>query len=97
MPFIEGEDRNQTNLLPNTLEDYGSQYNSVRAIDVDVNGLNLEEMGFEVFSGQNAGHKPYKRESKTSTSIFTEIITIYFQSKELQKCGSFIVINYGFG
>lgn len=62
MPFIEGEDRNQVNLLPNTLEDYVSADNPVRVIDAYVDGLNLEEMGFKVFSGQNAGQKPYKRE-----------------------------------
>jgi len=62
MAFIEGVNRNQVNLLPNTLDDYVSEDNPVRVIDAYVDSLDLEEMGFKVFCGQKAGQKPYKRE-----------------------------------
>jgi transposase len=61
MPFIEGQDRNQMTLLPNTLEDYVSEDNPVRVIDAYVNSIDLEDMGFAIFSGQKAGQRPYKR------------------------------------
>ena len=61
MPFIEGQDRNQIVLLPDTLEDYVSEDNPVRVIDAYVNSINLDDMGFVIFSGQKAGQKPYKR------------------------------------
>ena len=40
MPFIQAEDRNQINLLPNSLEDFVSEENPVRVIDAYVDSLN---------------------------------------------------------
>lgn len=61
MAFIEGEDRYQINLLPNTLDDFVSEDNPVRVIDAYIDSLDLEELGFIVHSGNKAGQKPYKR------------------------------------
>jgi hypothetical protein len=46
MGYIEGEDRKQTVMFPEVLDDYISEENPVRFIDVFVEGLNLSEMGF---------------------------------------------------
>ncbi|WP_283657407.1 hypothetical protein [Paenibacillus sp. RC343] len=46
MPYIEGEDRYQIYLLPNTLDDFVEEENSVRVIDAYVDSLALEELGF---------------------------------------------------
>ncbi|WP_158212327.1 hypothetical protein [Natranaerobius trueperi] len=54
MAFIESIDRNQINLFPNTLDDYVSEDNPVRVIDTYVDSLNLEEIGFKTYSGNNA-------------------------------------------
>jgi transposase len=62
MPYIEGEDRHQIYLLPNTLDDFVDEENPVRVIDAYVDSLNLEELGFQVYSGIKAGQKPYRRE-----------------------------------
>ncbi|MFD3262244.1 IS1182 family transposase [Paenibacillus lentus] len=62
MPFIEGEDRDQIHLLPNTLDDFVEEENPVRVIDAYVDSLTLEELGFQVHSGSKAGQKPYRRE-----------------------------------
>ncbi|MED4229085.1 hypothetical protein [Neobacillus cucumis] len=61
MPFILGEDRKQINLLPYTLDDYVNEDNPVRVNDAYVDSLNLEELGFVIFSGNSAGQKPYRR------------------------------------
>jgi transposase len=45
--FVEGEDRRQGVLLPEFLDDYISEENPVRAIDVFVDELDLSALGFE--------------------------------------------------
>ncbi|WP_219620140.1 IS1182 family transposase [Bacillus canaveralius] len=70
MPYILGEDRNQLNLLPNTLEDFVDEDNPVRVIDAYVDSLNLEELGFAVFSGSKAGQKPYRRQDLLKLYIY---------------------------
>ena len=44
--FIEGEDRRQATLLPDSLEDYVTEDNPVRVIDVFIDELDLEALGF---------------------------------------------------
>jgi transposase len=46
MDFIGGEDREQTQLLPDSLEDYVNEDNPVRVIDAFVNGLDMHGLGF---------------------------------------------------
>lgn len=45
--FIHGESRTQSTLLPELLDDYISEENPVRVIDVFVDGLELSKMGFK--------------------------------------------------
>jgi transposase len=45
--FVEGEDRRQGVLLPEFLDDYVSDENPVRAIDVFVDELDLAALGFD--------------------------------------------------
>src|SRR5450432_1322620 len=45
--FVEGEDRRQGVLLPEFLDDYVSEENPVRVIDVFVDELDLAGLGFE--------------------------------------------------
>lgn len=46
--FVEGEDRRQPTLLPSCLDDYVSEDNPARVIDVFVDELDLGELGFAV-------------------------------------------------
>jgi transposase/TolA-binding protein len=43
---IEGSDRGQSNLFPPSLDDYVSEHNPVRAVDVFVDSLDLARLGF---------------------------------------------------
>jgi transposase len=45
--FIEGENRFQATLFPERLDDYIAEDNSVRVIDVFVDGIDLSGMGFK--------------------------------------------------
>ena len=59
MGYIEGEDRKQTLLFPEVLEDYIREDNPVRFIDVFVEGLDLVGMGFERAIPKETGRPPY--------------------------------------
>ena len=45
--FIEGADRSQVTLLPECLDDFIAEDNTVRVVDAFVEELNLQELGFE--------------------------------------------------
>ena len=44
--FVEGVGRDQSSLLPATIEDYVGDDNPVRAVDAFVDGLDLRKLGF---------------------------------------------------
>jgi transposase len=44
---IKGQDRHQVTLLPEALDDFVSEDNPVRVIDVFVNSLQLKTLGFK--------------------------------------------------
>src|ERR1700754_1493687 len=44
--FVEGVDRGQSTLFPALLDDYVAEDNPVRAVDVFVDGLDLDKLGF---------------------------------------------------
>ena len=60
--FIEGDNRTQVNLMPECLDDYIGEDNSVRVIDAFVDKLNLHELGFEgaepAVTGRPSYHPP---------------------------------------
>src|SRR5262245_15280428 len=57
--FIEGEDRRQRALLPEYLEDYVSEENPVRVVDVFVDELDLAGLGFERVQAASTGRPGY--------------------------------------
>jgi transposase len=46
MGYINGADRNQITLLPESVDDYVAEDNAVRVIDAYVDSLDLEQLGF---------------------------------------------------
>ena len=57
--FVEGEDRRQGVLLPEYLDDYVSVENPVRAVNVFVDELDLEVLGFEGVVPEATGRPGY--------------------------------------
>jgi transposase len=57
--FIEGQDRSQSTLLPESLEDYVADDNPVRVIEVFVDGLELGKLGFEGAAPKATGRPAY--------------------------------------
>jgi transposase len=57
--FIEGEDRMQQTLLPHSLEDYVSEENPVRVIEVFIDELDLAALGFSGMTPAATGRPGY--------------------------------------
>ena len=57
--FINGEDRLQPALLPHSLEDYVSEENPVRVIEVFIDELNLAGLGFSGMTPAATGRPAY--------------------------------------
>src|SRR5471030_2624929 len=57
--FIEGRDRTQGILLPEQLDDYVTESNPVRVVDVFVDELDLDQMGFDGVNPAETGPPAY--------------------------------------
>ena len=57
--FVEGEDRSQSTLLPESLDDYVTEDNPVRVVDVFVDHLDLATLGFDRVTAQATGRPGY--------------------------------------
>jgi hypothetical protein len=68
--FIDAADRNQGTLLPERVEEYVSDENSVRVIDAFIGELGLAKLGFEVRSGsRRVGRDTTRRRCSRSTCM----------------------------
>ena len=57
--FIEGEDRSQSTLFPERLDDYIAEDNPVRVIEVFVEELDLQSLGFDGMQPELTGRPSY--------------------------------------
>ncbi len=57
--FVQGESRTQSTLLPESLDDYVSDTNPVRVVDVFVDELDLGKLGFEGVEPAETGRPSY--------------------------------------
>jgi transposase len=57
--FVQGEDRTQGTLLPELLDDYVTENNPVRVIDVFDDQLDLGKLGFEGVEPEITGRPAY--------------------------------------
>lgn len=57
--YIEGQGRTQSTLFPERLDDWIDEDNSVRAIDVFVDALNLKDLGFDRAAPADTGRPAY--------------------------------------
>ncbi len=69
--FVEGEERTQGVLLPEFLDDYGAEDNPVRVIDVFVDELDLEGLGFEGVVPEATGRPAYHPATIVKSPAFT--------------------------
>ena len=57
--FIEGADRRQATLLPETIDDYVCENNPVRVIDAFIDALDLRGLGFDGVIPEETGRPSY--------------------------------------
>lgn len=57
--FIQGEQRTQITLLPEMLDDYITEENSVRVVDVFIDNLDLQSLGFDGVTPAVTGRPSY--------------------------------------
>ncbi|WP_034852713.1 transposase, partial [Inquilinus limosus] len=57
--FVEGQDRRQTTLLPDCLDDYVGEDNPVRAVEAFVEELDLAGLGFAGVVPEATGQPSY--------------------------------------
>jgi transposase len=68
--FIEGEDRSQSTLFPEHLDEYIAEDNPVRVIDVFVEELDLSKLGFEGMQPEATGRPAYHPASLLKIYIY---------------------------
>lgn len=61
MSYLSGIDRNQNTLVTASLDDVIDENNPVRVVDAFINAINLKQLGFKEYEGNNRGQHPYKR------------------------------------
>jgi transposase len=59
MKYISGEERSQTIMLPDSIDEYVDENNSVRVIDAYINNINLIDLGFLNAELNGTGRPPY--------------------------------------
>jgi transposase len=60
--FVQGDNRTQSFLLPEALDDYVTDTNPVRVVDVFVDELDLQKLGFEGVEPALTGRPSYHPE-----------------------------------
>ena len=57
--FIQGENRSQSTLFPEVLDDYISEENQIRVVDVFVDSIDLASLGFDGIIPKETGRPSY--------------------------------------
>ena len=68
--FVQGDSRTQSILLPESLDDYVTDTNPVRVIDVFVDELDLDQLGFDGVEPADTGRPSYHPEVMLKIFIY---------------------------
>jgi transposase len=82
--FVQGECRTQSTLLPEQLDDYVSDTNPVRVVDVFVDELDLSKLGFEGVDPAATGRPAYHPASLLKIYIYGYLNRVQ-SSRRLEK------------
>src|SRR5688572_14865861 len=84
MQYLAGVDRNQSMLLPMTVEEYVSAENPVRAIDAFIEGLDVQALGFPLREEKDTGAPGYHPRELLKLYLYGYLNRIR-SSRELEK------------
>lgn len=94
MAYICGEDRNQLQLYPATLEELLDDNNPVRVIDAFVDHLNIAELGITHAKPAGTGRPPYDPKVLLKLYIYGYFNRIRSSRKLMIECGRNIELIY---
>ena len=83
---VEGLNRNQTALFPDTLEGYVDKENPVRFIDAFVDSLNLENLGFKHSIPAEVGRPPYNPSDLLKLYVYGYLNQVRSSRKLEREC-----------
>jgi transposase len=84
--YVEGLSRNQTFLLPKTIEEYVQTDNPVRFIDAYVNTLDMEKLGFTHSTPQDLGRPSYNPKDLCKLYLYGGLNHIRSSRKLEREC-----------
>lgn len=81
---IKGQGRHQVTLLPDALDDFVTEDNPVRAVDIFVDGLQLDSLGFRRVDAKPTGRPGYYPATMLKLYIYGNLNRI-LSSRRLEK------------
>jgi transposase len=84
--YVEGSSRNQTFLLPKTIEEYVAPDNPIRFIDAYVNTLDMEKLGFTHSTPNDLGRPSYNPKDLCKLYLYGGLNHIRSSRKLEREC-----------
>lgn len=94
MTYIKGQNRNQTILLPDCIDDLIGQENPVRVIDVFVEGLDIDKMGFIRSMPNSTGRPGYDPKDLLKLYLYGYFNKIRSSRKLMAECSRNIEVFF---
>lgn len=94
MGYVEGADRHQIMLLPESIEQMVDEENPVRVIDAFVDGLNIEKLGFTKAKPAETGRPAYDPRDLLKLYIYGYFNKIRSSRKLMKECQRNIELFY---
>ena len=89
--FVVGDDRSQSTLFPERLDDYVGDDNPVRAIDVFVDELDLGELGFGGVEPRATGRPAYHPATPLKIYIYGYLNRVQSRQRIDRECAFFLL------
>jgi len=87
--FVEGTDRGQSTLFPESLEDWIGEDNAVRVVDVFVEELDLAGLGFDGVDPEATGRPSYHPSVLLKLYIYGYLNRVQSSRRLMRACHSF--------
>lgn len=94
MTYLKGQSRKQTILLPDCIDDLIGQDNPVRVIDAFIDGLDMEEAGFQRSIPNTTGRPPYDPRDLLKLYVYGYFNKIRSSRKLMAECARNIELFY---
>lgn len=94
MTYVQGQNRKQKILLPDSIEDLISQENPVRVIDAFVDALDMDEMGFQRAVPNITGRPSYDPRDLLKLFVYGYFNRIRSSRKLMAECGRNIEVFF---